>query len=276
MWWIIWTYCVFVFVTPFALATTTSHLSTPFGSNVIIFDGDSLVAGFPQNAGLYPGRNTTFPYGTDFPSVVSRQLGGTWLAYNVGVSVRELATTPKDRAPPWSRPTQLDAFDQVVAPLITQAHANGLHHVIVVNGGEPGNMLYFCTLNKHKGGKAAQDAAYSALKDYAAKVHTAGALFVDITMPARVAQGAKDTNLQSDMAAVNQRITQHCRADNICDAVIDLAADPRMQDPSDARYYIGGVHFTDQGYRVWAEHVLSEIRRIAGTWPSVRPDNPPG
>ena len=186
--------------------------------NYIIFDGDFIVSGFPSNAhAMQP--NFTFPDGTDFPSDTMWQLNDpSWIGFNMAISTRELATTPADKHG-YPRTTQIDDFDARIAPTIKRAKMAGATRIIVFNGGEPGNMLYFCGLNQGAGGTVAQNAAYAALKAYAIKVHKAGASFVDITMTPESTRESYDRNLMSDIDAVNQRIRQHCINDGICDAV---------------------------------------------------------
>jgi hypothetical protein len=245
---------------PAALAET-SRLAPLGVSKFIIFDGDSVVTGYPGNSTRL-GRNLTFPDGTDFPSVVLKELGSSWVGFNVAQGARPLAATPGDNIDP--NFNQIGDFNGFVAPRIQQARAAGATHIIVINGGEPGDLLYYCSLNHGAGGEAAQEAAYQALKTYAAKVHEAGALFIDITMPARVTDpAAVDKNLKTDIDAVNLRVREHCKADHICDAVFDLALDPRMKDPSNTEYYeADGTHFTTAGYRIWAEYVLKSIKQL--------------
>ncbi len=157
-------------------------------------------------------------------------LGLDWQGYNVAVSSREIGHGPSDNR--GSVSDQIEDFDANISPIIQEAHKTGASKVIVVNGGEPGNMLYFST-----GGKEAQDMAYDALNVYADKVHKAGALFYDITMPARGIQGGQDQSIESDIAAVNLRIRRQCMQDHICDAVVPLDMDPTMQHAGDAKYY---------------------------------------
>lgn len=253
-----------IFVIVFGLSPAlagTPHLSPLVPpSYFIIFDGNSLVAGYPANSTAV-GLNLTFPDGTDFPSVVINQLGTSWNGWNVSRSSRELSATAGDKHD--GMLSQIEDFNESVAPRIQQAREAGASRIIVVNGGEPGNLLYFCALNNGKGGREAQEAAYQALKAYAAKVHGAGALFVDITMPARVTTAfGGDRNLQADINAVNERVRKHCKTDHICDVVVDLALDPRMQDPGNTEYYVDGNHFTAAGYRIWADYVLRSLRQM--------------
>ena len=251
----------------FALALLLAFVAHHKRSNIIIFDGDSVVAGYPDNAPAN-GTNVTFPNGTDFPSDVMRQLDTTWTGFNEGVSSRELSSTPEDNhvcLPGFT--TQVDDFEKYIVPIVRQAYrANWASHIIVMNGGEPGNMLYFYTMNHGQGGWDAQEAAYSALRTYADKVHKTGALFVDITMPARVLAGAANQNLQADIDALNIRIRNNCVKDGICDSVIALDTDARMQTPADERYYVDGTHFTAEGYSVWADYVVKALRQTRDRW----------
>jgi lysophospholipase L1-like esterase len=252
--------CAIVFGLSSALAGTPHLAPLVSPSNLIVFDGDSLVAGYPANS-TSAGMNLTFPDGTDFPSVVMKQLSNSWDGRNVARPSRELAATAGDKH--GGMLTQIEDFDESVAPRIKQSREAGVSRIIVVNGGEPGNLLYFCALNNGNGGREAQEAAYQALKAYAAKVHEAGALFVDITMPARIATAfGGDRNLKADINAVNERVRDHCKTDHICDVVVDLALDPRMQDPGNTEYYVDGNHFTAAGYRIWADYVLRSLRQM--------------
>ena len=214
--------------------------------NYIFFDGNSLVAGYPDNASA-TGGNTTFPNGTDFPSDVMKELGKDWIGYNVGISSRTL-------------PQQNYDFDATVKPLIEKAKKDHAGRIIVINGGEPGNMMY---ATPGQGGPALQAAAYDALKEYATKVHNAGAEFLDITMPSRGFDGGADNNLQVDVQQVNRLIVKNCVRDHACDVVIDLAADPRMQRISNLRYYAAGSHFTAEGYKIWADYVVKGLKETS-------------
>ncbi len=229
--------------------------------NYIIFDGDSIVSGFPSNAhAMQP--NFTFPDGTDFPSDTMWQLNDpSWIGFNMAISTRELATTPADKHG-YPRTTQIDDFDARIAPTIKRAKMAGATRIIVFNGGEPGNMLYFCGLNQGAGGTVAQNAAYAALKAYAIKVHKAGASFVDITMTPESTRESYDRNLMSDIDAVNQRIRQHCINDGICDAVLDVAADPRLRDGADKKYFVDGTHLTYEGSMIFTEYVVKYLKAL--------------
>ena len=114
-----------------------------------------------------------------------------------------------------------------------------------------------------QGGPALQAAAYDALKEYATKVHNAGAEFLDITMPSRGFDGGADNNLQDDVQQVNRLIVKNCVRDHACDVVIDLAADPRMQRISNLRYYAAGSHFTAEGYKIWADYVVKGLKETS-------------
>lgn len=221
---------------------STSHAQA---KNYIIFDGNSLVAGYPANAHA-TGTSVTFPNGTDFPSLVLKALGPDWIGYSVAVSSRDLGQ-------------QIEDFDKNVSPIIAQAHKNGAKKIIIVNGGEPGNLLYFSP-----GGEFMQDMSYVALKVYADKVHGSGAKFIDITMPARGIQGGKDQTIEADIEAVNLRIRKNCVKEKVCDAVVPLDLDPRMQHAGDAKYYTDETHFNDQGYSIWANQVLKVVKKFSG------------
>ncbi len=230
--------------------------------NLIVFDGNSLVAGYPENS-TATGPNVTFPHGTDFPSMTMQLLGSGWTGFNVGVSARQLDATPGDThiTPPGS--TQIEDFERNVASKIFEAKRNGASRMFVVNGGEPGNLLYFAILGAHGESADALEAAYRALQKYSRLVRKAGALFVHTTLPARVIAGASNLNLSSDAAKINDLVRACWRKDNLCDALADVALDDRMTNTEDERYYVDGTHLTAQGYQVMAEYVAHAVLKLA-------------
>ncbi len=229
--------------------------------NFVIFDGNSLVAGYPANS-TSTGPNTTFPNGTDFPSVVMSHFDDTWLGFNVAISARELDSTTSDNhlTPPGS--SQNTDFTNNILPLITNLLASGASKVVVVNGGEPRAMMYYATLNSGHGGSIVQDAAYAALQAYRSLVNSAGAKLVIIGMPNCNATGSSNSSLLSDINAVNQRVRSNWRTDGLCDGFVDLDLDTRMQNCTNTTYYTDGVHFTTEGYKVWAQWVIPVIAEV--------------
>jgi lysophospholipase L1-like esterase len=231
--------------------------------HVVVFDGNSLTAGFPWN-GNGTGPNLSFPNGTDFPSVALRQLGGGWRGFNTGISARQLDETPGDThfTPPGS--SQIEDFDRLVAPALAQAQREGARTIVVVNCGEPGNLLYYATVDNADGGTQAVDRAYRAVQRYGQRVREAGALFVQTTIPMRVNASSPNINFREQIEAVNRLLRSRWRQDNLCDALIDVALEPRFGNPDDRTYYVDGTHLTVLGYTVLAECVVPVLEAIAG------------
>lgn len=85
------------------------------------------------------------------------------------------------------------------------------------------------------------------MQTYASTARTAGADRVIVgTIPTwNVITGPMET----ERVALNNLI----RAADDWDAVCDIAADPRFQDPDNTTYFVDGIHFADKGHEAAAE-----------------------
>jgi lysophospholipase L1-like esterase len=216
--------------------------------HVVVFDGNSLTQGFPW-AGSAP--QATFPNGSDFPSVALKRLGVDWRGFNTGMSARHLDG-------------QIADFDRLVAPRLAEARLDGARTMVVVNCGEPGNLLYYSRVDNVGGGTQAVEDAYRAVQRYGQRVREEGALFVQMTILKRFNARSPNVNFLRNIEAANELLRSRWREDNICDALIDVALDPRFGDPHDRTYYIDGTHLTILGYAVLAELAVPVLGALAG------------
>jgi hypothetical protein len=113
-------------------------------------------------------------------------------------------------------------------------------------------------------GHAGVEYAYRAVQRYGQRVREAGALFVQTTIPKRVNASSPNVNFRRQIEAVNELLRSRWREDDLCDALIDVALEPRFGNPDDRMYYVDGTHLTVLGYTVLAERIVPILEAIAG------------
>lgn len=192
---------------------------------LVVFDGNSLVTG--AQAG--PGR--------DFPSVMYRRSGGSFIKRNVAVSGQDIPAMAADAA------AQID-------PMFKKTRA---YNVVVAWEIRNSFILFRWTPGQ----------AVAEFADYCRARQAAGFRVIVLTVLPTDAYD-KPPGFDSDRATMNADIRAHWR--RWADGIADVAASHYIGDDGDsldlAYYAPGGVHLNNAGQRVVAHIVTSSALKM--------------
>jgi lysophospholipase L1-like esterase len=146
---------------------------------------------------------------------------------------------------------------QTTLDMLAHAHAqidplfNPKFNVNVVVAWEGTNQLYF-------GGTGAQ--AYQTLLQYCLGRRAAGFKVLILTILPRANAGVPVT-FEMDRNFVNSALRNNWQ--EFADGIVDVAADPRLQDATNRTYYLSdGAHLNDAGYQIVAQQVGAAVLRL--------------
>lgn len=187
----------------------------------IVFDGNSLTAGQGATSGQ------------DYPAQLINlltALGVTGIAhYNFGVGGQTTSDMDSDVT------TQID-------PLIL----GGVQNILFA--WEIGNDIYY---------NGNTTAAETRFQNYCLDRQAAGWTVIVITLTPRNQSSAfGDTISQFNTKLNNANTWLRANYTSFASGIVDVAADSRLSDYTDATYFSDGIHYTDAGYGVVAELAL--------------------
>jgi hypothetical protein len=199
----------------------------------LICDGSSITEG------TLPDANS------DWPSQILALLKGNWTVHNWGKGGQDLAGMSADAA------SQIDA----------KINPSALHKIVVAEA--PTNSFFYISAGTLSGTAAS---IYADYKTYCLARRAAGYKVISTTIMPRAALTDPNPSLFESLRVAFNALVR-AGALTFSDAFVDIAADPRFQNPADTVYFADKVHLTVLGLGIFAKHIalgISSLTDVSG------------
>jgi hypothetical protein len=178
---------------------------------------------------------------SDWPSQILPLLTGNWTVHNLGVGGQSLADMVSDAS------TQIDA----------KINRTAAYKIVVAEA--PTNSIFLATGNNAPYVGATAASIYSDYQNYCLARRAAGYQVITTTIMPRTG-GGTPAGFEAMRLTFNALVRNG--ANSFSDLLVDIAADPRFQNPADTTYFADTVHLTFTGLGIFAQYIANAVNNL--------------